>query len=137
MQRLVFDTSTLIGAVLRPRSIPSRALGLAIGAGELVASQDTLDELAQVLGRASLDRFREPAARAEFLSLYRESVTLVEVTVVVADCRDPKDNKFLSLAVSAGAAVIVSSDDDLRVLHPYRGIAILSPAQFVALAEDA
>ncbi len=137
MQRLVFDTSTLIGAVLRPRSIPSRALELAIGAGELVASQDTLDELAQVLGRASLDRFRDPGARAEFLALYRESVTLVEVTVVVADCRDPKDNKSLSLALSAGAAVIVSSDDELRVLHPYRGIAILSPAQFVALAEDA
>ncbi len=135
MPRLVFDTSTLVGAVLRPRSTPSRALQLALGAGELVASEQTLDELAQVLARAALDRFRDRRARAEFLALYRDAVTIVAVTVTVADCRDPKDDKFLSLALSAGAQIIVSSDDDLRVLHPYRGIAVLSPAQFVSVGE--
>ena len=34
-------------------------------------------------------------------------------------CPDPKDDKFLSLAVSAKASAIVSGDDDLLVLHPF------------------
>jgi hypothetical protein len=45
--------------------------------------------------------------------------------VRVTDCRDPKDNKYLELALAAGAETIVSSDDDLLVLHPWRGVRIL------------
>ena len=47
--------------------------------------------------------------------------------------RDPKDNKFLSLAIDANAITIVTGDDDLKVLHPYKGIAIQSPADFIRL----
>ena len=50
----------------------------------------------------------------------------------VTDCRDPKDNKYLELALEAGADTIVSSDGDLLVLHPWRGIDIVSPSDFVA-----
>jgi predicted nucleic acid-binding protein len=53
----------------------------------------------------------------------------------VADCRDPKDDKFLSLALAAGADCIVSSDADLLALHPYRGIAIVTPAVFLESGE--
>jgi uncharacterized protein len=51
----------------------------------------------------------------------------------VAACRDPKDDKYLELARAAGAAFIVSGDDDLLVLHPWRGVSILSPAAYLAL----
>lgn len=37
-----------------------------------------------------------------------------------------------SVVVAAPAEIIVSSDDDLRVLNPRRGVAILSPADCVA-----
>ena len=47
------------------------------------------------------------------------------------DCRDPKDNKYLELALAAGASTIVSSDSDLLVLHPWRGVRILSPRAYV------
>mgnify|MGYP000489412588 CR=1 FL=1 len=134
--RIVFETSTLVGAVLRPQSVPAQALELAIGAGELIASEQTLEELVAVLARTSLDRFRAPSARTEFLALYRQTIMMLPVTVTVADCRDPKDDKFLSLAVSGGASVIVSSDSDLLVLDPYREIAVLSPAQFISLNHD-
>jgi hypothetical protein len=36
----------------------------------------------------------------------------------VSDCRDLMDNKYLELALIAGAWAIVSSDDDLLVLDP-------------------
>ena len=45
--------------------------------------------------------------------------------------RDPKDNMFLELAVSANAACIVSGDYDLLVLHPFRDIPIITPAEFL------
>jgi predicted nucleic acid-binding protein len=54
--------------------------------------------------------------------------------VRVTDCRDPKDDKYLELALAAGAEIIVSSDDDLLVLHPWRGARILRPADYHALA---
>jgi predicted nucleic acid-binding protein len=43
-----------------------------------------------------------------------------------------KDNKYLELALAAGAEIIVSSDDDLLVLHPWRGKRILRPADYLA-----
>jgi predicted nucleic acid-binding protein len=49
----------------------------------------------------------------------------------VTDCRDPKDNKYLELALAAGASVIVSSDDDLLVFDPWRDIRILRPVDCV------
>lgn len=47
-------------------------------------------------------------------------------------CRDPDDDKFLELAVGGEADVIVSGDNDLTVLDPFRGIPILTPDEFLA-----
>jgi len=52
--------------------------------------------------------------------------------VRVTDCRDPKDNKYLELALAAGAETIVSGDDDLLVLDPWRGARIMRPADYLA-----
>jgi predicted nucleic acid-binding protein len=46
---------------------------------------------------------------------------------------NPKDNKFLSLALDADVMAIVTGDKELKVLHPYKGIAIPSPADFMRL----
>ena len=48
-----------------------------------------------------------------------------------AACRDPKDDKFLELAVNGRADVILTGDNDLLVLDPFRGISIIAPAAFV------
>ena len=45
-------------------------------------------------------------------------------------CRDPKDNKFLDAALAARADVIVCSDNDLLVLHPYGTVDVLSLRDF-------
>jgi predicted nucleic acid-binding protein len=54
--------------------------------------------------------------------------------VAVTDCRDMADNKYLELAMAARADIIVSSDQDLRDLHPWRGVLILRPADYLALS---
>ena len=45
--------------------------------------------------------------------------------------KDKKDNKFLELAVTSQADCIVSGDQDLLVLHPFRGVPIVTPRGFV------
>ncbi len=51
------------------------------------------------------------------------------------DCRDGKDNRYLelalALALAAGATAIVSGDEDLLALNPWRGIQVLRSAQFL------
>jgi predicted nucleic acid-binding protein len=58
----------------------------------------------------------------------------VEITITerITACRDPDDDKFLELAVNGLATHLVTGDADLLALHPLRGVAILTPADFVA-----
>ena len=49
-------------------------------------------------------------------------------------CRDPKDDQILELAVSGNADCIVTGDDDLLTLNPFRGIAIITPADFLRVS---
>jgi predicted nucleic acid-binding protein len=44
---------------------------------------------------------------------------------------DPKDDKFLELAVNGHADMIVSGDSDLLALNPFRDIPIVPPAIFI------
>ena len=101
-KRIVFDTSTLVSAVLKPQSVAARALSWGWELAAVVVSAETLEELRLVLGRERLDAFRERDARREFFQLYQAMAVLLPVTEAVVACRDPKDDKFLSLAVSAG-----------------------------------
>lgn len=135
VKSVVFDTSTLISAAIRTTSVPAQAYQLALKSCRLYASEETLDELANVLRRDYLDRYLEREEREKFLLVYISSVTQIPVPIEVTDCRDPKDNKFLSLALAAQAEVLVSSDGDLQALHPYRGMSILKPVDFVALQQ--
>ena len=70
----------------------------------------------------------------ETLELLLTKALWVEPVEAVTDCRDAKDNKCLELALAASATVIVSGDDDLLVLNPWRGVRILTSAQFVKWA---
>jgi uncharacterized protein len=130
---VVFDTSTLIGVLLFPRSEHASAFRRILGEHQAVASADTLKELSEVALRPEFDRYRTLAERAAFIKLYADMVEIVPVIETVSDCRDAKDNKFLSLALTAKAGAIISSDDDLLVLNPYRGIAVGEMAAFVDL----
>lgn len=49
------------------------------------------------------------------------------------ECRVPKDQIFLDLAVSTGAKYIVSGDKDLLVLETYPGGKIIKPIPFLEL----
>jgi putative PIN family toxin of toxin-antitoxin system len=68
----------------------------------------------------------------ELFARYVNSVTIVPQAAMVRECRDPKDDKFLELALDGQADLLVTGDEDLLALHPWRGIPILSPADYLA-----
>ena len=130
-QRFVFDSSTIIGAALSSGGKPRRALVHAALRGELLASAATFAELTSRLERPKFDRYLDAAERADFLEWLEGLLAFVTVESVIAECRDPKDDMFLELVVDGKADVLISSDGDLLALHPFRGIPILTAAQFL------
>lgn len=130
-RRVVVDTGVLISAAIRPQSIPALALEKALLLFEVCASRSTLAELQRVLMAERFERYRPLASREQFLEGFVQRARRFEVSITVTDCRDPGDNQFLELTETAEAELIVSSDADLQVLHPWRGIPILPPSAFL------
>ncbi len=132
MKPVVLDTNLVVSAFLQPRGTAAEALGIALGKFELVMTEATLAELADVLGRDKFDRYLDKSTRRALLRDYAEAARAVIVTESVVDCRDPRDNKFLELALAAGARLLVSGDRrDLLSMSPWRGIEIVSVRAFV------
>jgi putative PIN family toxin of toxin-antitoxin system len=134
--KVVFDTSCLISAALRPFSIPDQAVTAALTTCQLCVSIDGLEELDEVLHRQRFNSYVGLDARIAFLETIRTHSQVFAVTEgilseVKGHCRDANDSFILALALSAQASVIVSGDYDLLVLNPWRGIPIMKPAQFL------
>ncbi|MFY7889809.1 MAG: putative toxin-antitoxin system toxin component, PIN family [Spirosomataceae bacterium] len=136
INKYVFDTNTLLSAIISPdgKSISAQAFHKALKQGVILASDETFAELVDVIFRKRFDKYISDETRFSFLSSFRKAAIWTEVINPVFDCRDPKDNKFLSLAKEANATLIVSGDDDLLILHPYKEIPILNSRQFLDLA---
>jgi uncharacterized protein len=129
--RFVFDSSSLVSALLFEQSVPGAAFQRALDEGEVLISDATFAELSDVLAREKFDKYLAREDRERFLVLLLQKATLVGVTEQVVACRDPKDDKFLELAASGEASCLVASDQDLLVLKTVRGIPILSPSEFL------
>ena len=131
MTRFVFDTNVIVSAVLFDNSVPSQAFIRALNHGSILISGSLIRELDDVLNRDKFDRYVSREERDGFLeSLIRES-DLIEITESVQVCRDPKDDRILELAISGNAELIITGDADLLVLNPFRGVQILTPAEFL------
>src|SRR5438067_3566385 len=97
--RTVIDTSIAVSAVLLPRSVPRQAFDAAAARGKLLVSAATVAELDEVLRRPKFNKYVPEEQRLEFLAALLRDAELVEVTAVLAECRDPRYNKILELAV--------------------------------------
>ena len=129
--RFVFDNGILVGAAIKVDSIPRRSIEVGFSLGEILVSEATVAELIDVLRRPKLARYLSPSVREKFLTKFVQQVIQVATTEAIRECRDPKDDMFLDLAVAGGAACIISGDQDLLVLDPFRGIPILTPRAFL------
>jgi putative PIN family toxin of toxin-antitoxin system len=138
--RAVVDTNILVRAVIKPHgTVGPVLLRLRQGDYTLLYAQSLLEELIDVLNRPRIhDKYRltdqDIQTVVRLILLRGEAVMLPEKGQITA-CRDPKDNKFLDVAVAGKADVIVSGDQDLLTLHPFAGIPILPPAAFLQMLD--
>jgi len=130
---IVLDTNVLVAAMVAQglcREVVHRAIRMRI----VVSSTALLDELQATLER----KFTITPAAAAFTDILRQQVRLVEPQALPEPvCRDADDDVVLGAAVAAGAALIVTGDNDLLVLGAYAGVGIVSPRQFLERLERA
>ena len=125
---IVIDSNIIVSAIVFPASGAMAVVVKALNRYSVVVSGSTWDELASVLQRPKFDSRLPLAKRLLALTELARNVREVKVTSSITDCRDPKDNKFLALALDAGAGMIVTGDADLLAFHPWRGVRICLPA---------
>jgi putative PIN family toxin of toxin-antitoxin system len=129
--RWVFDTNTLVSHLLLPDSVPNRAVKRALDSGLLLVSEETLGELDEVLIRPKFRKYVSLSERRKFFELLGRVAIHIRILRPITACRDPKDDKFLSVAINGSADAILSGDKDLLSLNPFLGIPILTPAEFL------
>lgn len=128
----MFSTSiSLVSAFLFPDSIPGKALEHVLVEHELLMSLELAAVSTEVMRRDKFDRYIERDRREGLLAGTIHVSVFVQTSTVISACRDPDDNQILELAVDGRAAAIVTGDADLLALHPFQGIAILNPRDFL------
>jgi uncharacterized protein len=132
INKFIIDTNVLISYALAYHSSSGQAVRLAFNLGQVIYSKETFDELATKLSHKKFNRYIDEHDKLLFLQKYLSQAQRVEITTQITACRDIKDNKFLSLAVTSQANAIITGDKDLLVLHPFNEkIAILNPVDFL------
>ena len=133
--RAVLDTNVLVSAALFPATVPARVLLAVYRSGQLLVSDATVTELHKVLSRPRFGRRASYERRMEFVAEVILLSNDIEIVERVTACRDPDDDKFLDVAVNGNATHLVTGDLDLLALHPFRGVPVLTPADFLALID--
>ena len=133
--RYVFDTNVLVSALIFKDSKPGHAFRYALRNGQVLLSLPALEEIAEVMSREKFGRYVTAEERDEFLQALVGRARFIEPAAQIRICRDPEDDKFLELAISGAADHIISGDDDMLALSPFRGIEILTPDDFLSRME--
>ncbi|MFH0919114.1 MAG: putative toxin-antitoxin system toxin component, PIN family [Fibrobacterota bacterium] len=126
----VFDTNVFVSALLfggRPREALEKAID---GTVRLFISKAIVNELHGTLFKPKFKLTQEQAA------MFIEEVEALCHPVfprekVIRECRDRKDHIVLECALESRSGMIVTGDDDLLVLKNFRGIPIISVAEFL------
>ncbi len=132
-ERVVLDTNIILSGVIFRGSNPFRAAVRAFERGEVLSSSATRNELREVVRRQKFERYVPLEQRIQEVEELIEDMEPVLILEKLQICVEPKDDMFLELAVNGKADFIVTGDDDLLRLNPFRGIAVITPAAYLAL----
>ncbi len=129
--RLVIASNVWIAALLAPKGTARRLIDAVLEREfTVLMSEATFTELVERLNRPKFDRYRDNGAWDLFLSELVELASWHEDSESATGvCRDVDDDKFLSLAVTGEADVLITGDGDLLELASYSGIPVMTPAQ--------
>jgi putative PIN family toxin of toxin-antitoxin system len=129
--RIVIDTNVIISAFYFPNSVPTLALDEVSQKHTLLFTFETIQEVTEVIFRKKFDRYARSFEREEFIGRLVSGSEEIVVRETIIACKDPKDDKFLEAAVSGNADIIITGDNKLKELNPFRGIEILLAVEFL------
>jgi uncharacterized protein len=150
--RVVFDCMIYLQATISEHGTAAALLRLVDSSIiSLYVSQEILDEIRDVLSRLKI-RKKNPDLTDERVNALiiriSDKATLIEDVPSVFDYpRDPKDEKYINLAVEAEADYLVSRDKDLLDLmtgytdeckefrQRFRPLKIIDPLEFLKIVE--
>lgn len=127
--RVVIDTNVWIGFLIG-KTLSGLSQAIITDEVRILFSEELFDELLEVLQRPKFKKYFSHKDITELISLLSLKTEQVEITEHFHDCRDLKDNFLLDLCISGNADYLITGDDDLLVLNPFRGIQIVNYRSF-------
>ncbi|WP_413909967.1 putative toxin-antitoxin system toxin component, PIN family [Desulfobacula sp.] len=131
--KIILDTNILLSASFSKFSTSARVLEIVFQKHTVLASFETYSEIKEVIYRKKFDLYLTHEERKLFLNKFLDDVHLINPEEKISACRDPKDNMILELAVAGNADFIITGDQDLLVLNPFRDIKIVNPVDFLEI----
>lgn len=135
MRRVVFDSTVLISAFLRPAGLSDELLTLAArGEFALVLAPEIILETWRKLLTSGRIRTRyaysDERAHRFCRGLLRVADLARDLPQITGIVRDPGDDMILACAVKGQADSIVTRDKDLLSLRSFRDVAVITPEEF-------
>lgn len=126
------DTNILVSAAITPFSTAAKVVEIGLSEYDIFVSKKTKNELIEVFSRPKSTRYFNKVRPQVYVAHFLELAIEIEPNEIITDCKDPKDNPFLSVAVSAKARYLVTGDKkDLLTMNPYRGVEIITARDFL------
>ncbi|MCC5904969.1 MAG: putative toxin-antitoxin system toxin component, PIN family [Balneolaceae bacterium] len=97
---------------------------------KLLFSQELIEEFVAVAKRPKLRKYISRDELDDLLETIDEVAEFVNVTSEISECRDPKDNFLLSLAIDGKADFLLTGDKDLLVLKVIENTEIKTISEF-------
>ncbi len=129
--RIVLDTNVIISAFLIFNSKAQQAYIKALKNSQILYSIDTLNEIFDVIKREKFNKYLQLKDRIKLLIQFIDISEEIQITAKIEECRDKKDNKFIELADSGNANLIITGDKDLLVLNGKFRFSIITIEEFL------
>ncbi len=132
MHRIVLDTNILISSILK-KGVPYKILHdvVALRKVQLLISTEIMSEYEAVIAYTRFSKYKEFAANAKDVLDHVKRVAVSHEPDIKLDVvKDSADNKFIELAVSAGADFLITGNTNHFTFSEYEGVTIISPGEY-------
>jgi uncharacterized protein len=129
---VVFDSGNWISAI-RYGGVPMRAVLRAISQDKIAVCAEIEAEVIRIMRRKF--GVMESEVRDRMEVFLRNSERIALTGSISRICRDPKDDFLLECAALGHADLLVTGDKDLLSLESFRTTSILTPRQYLDLAQ--
>ena len=129
-KRVILDTNLWISFLISKKY---NTIDNLLDNGDIIFifSEESLEEFVTVARRPKISSYIPESALEEILSLFNKYGKLIQVVSNVDECRDPKDNFLLSLAIDSNADYLVTGDSDLLILKQIKNTRIIKWNEFL------